>query len=76
MTAVERRIKRAERRGLCGESEGRKCAGMVGAREKDEAVCVKGKGTERKGSKTFLRVVVSDCLVGRRLCLLEACCCI
>lgn len=44
MTAVERRIKRAERRGLCGESEGRKCAGMVGAREKDEAVCVKGKG--------------------------------
>ena len=24
----------------------------------------------------FLRVVVWDCLVGRRLCLLEACCCI
>lgn len=36
----------------------------------------KVRGNVRKGSKTFLRVVVWDCLVGRRLCLLEACCCI
>lgn len=43
---------------------------------KGRGYVVKGRGTERKGSKTFLRVVVWDCLVGRRLCLLEACCCI
>ena len=37
MTAVERRIKRAERRRLCGEKEGGMC-GMEGPRGKDEVV--------------------------------------
>lgn len=37
MTAVERRIKRAEMRRLCGEREGGMC-GMEGPRGKDEVV--------------------------------------
>lgn len=138
MTAVERRIKRAERRRLCEEREGRGCVvkgrsnvwkgrGCVGKGRANVPEwignawkargnvtkgrsnvwqgrgCVgrgrakvlkwvgnvrKGEGNERKGwccvvkggvtrgkvVKTFLRVVVRGCLVGRRLRLLDGCC--
>jgi len=42
----------------------------------DDVVWRKAGVTSEKVVKTFLRVVVWGCLVGRRLRLLEGCCCI